>query len=171
MLLLWCRGPQVRLLFQEADHSHSKRLQYFNCWSSYSCFWETLRNIELFCAAMSSIWLNTSTISDPHSLFVSLTFLLILGQDYLNKILFQALINSKSTYCFVDSKFRDTYHLKTSATLPVALYLFDEPSNNNISKIANLSINFSTSDCMNLEFYVILLDSSCFLVLGYNWLI
>ena len=29
---------------------------------------------------------------------------------------------------------------------------------------------FSTSDCMNLDFYVTLLDSFCSLVLGYNWL-
>ena len=33
-----------------------------------------------------------------------------------------------------------------------------------------MSIIFSTSDCMNLDFYVTLLDSSCSLVLGYNWL-
>ena len=119
---------------------------------------------------MSSIWLNASTLSDSHSLFVSLTSLLILGQDYLNKILFQALVNSGSTHCFVDSKFVDTHHLKTSATPPVALHLFDSLSNSTISKIANLPIIFSTGDCMNLNLYVTLLDSSCFLVLGYNWL-
>jgi len=64
----------------------------------------------------------------------------------------------------------DTYHLKTSATPLVALRLFDGLSNSTISKIANLPIIFSTSDCMNLDFYVTLLDSSCSLVLGYNWL-
>ena len=105
-----------------------------------------------------------------HPLFVSLTSLLILGQDHLNKILFWALMNSSSTHCFVDSKFVDTHHLKTSTTPPVALCLFDEPSNSTISEIANLSIIFSTSNCMNMDFYVTLLDSSCSLVLGYNWL-
>ena len=119
---------------------------------------------------MSLIQLNTSALSDPHSLFVSLTFPLILGQDHLNKIPFQALIDSRSTHCFVDSKFVDTHHLKTSATPPVALCLFDGSSNSTISKIANLSIIFSTGDCMNLDFYVTPLDSSCLLVLGYNWL-
>jgi len=64
----------------------------------------------------------------------------------------------------------DTYHLKTSATPPVALRLFDGSLNSTISKIANLPIIFSTGDCMNLDFYVTLLDSSCCLVLGYNWL-
>jgi len=108
---------------------------------------------------MSPIRLNTSALSNPHSLFVSLTSPLILGQDHLNKILFQALIDSGSTH-----------HLKTSTTPPVALYLFDSSSNNTISEIANLLIIFSTSDCMNLDFYITPLDSSCSLVLGYNWL-
>ena len=64
----------------------------------------------------------------------------------------------------------DTYHLKTSATPPVALRLFDGSSNSTISEIANLPIIFSTGDCMNLDFYVTLLDFSYSLVLGYNWL-
>jgi len=64
----------------------------------------------------------------------------------------------------------DTHHLKTSATSLVALYLFYGLSNNTISEIANLLIIFSTGDCMNLYFYVTLLDSSFSLVLGYNWL-
>ena len=95
---------------------------------------------------------------------------MILGQDYLNKIPFQALINSGFTYCFVDSKFVDTHYLKISATPPVALRLFDGSSNSTISKIVNLPIIFSTGDCMNLDFYVTLLDSFYSLVLGYNWL-
>ena len=117
---------------------------------------------------MSSIRLNVSTLSDPHSLFVSLTSSLILGQDHLNKILFQALVDSESTHCFVDSKFVDTHHLKTSVTPSVALRLFDGSSNSTIPEIANLPIIFSTSDCMNLDFYITLLDSSCSLVLEYN---
>ena len=58
-----------------------------------------------------------------------------------------------------------------SVILLVTLYLFNSSSNNNISKIANLSIIFPTSDYMILDFYITLLDSSCSLVLGYNWLI
>jgi len=64
----------------------------------------------------------------------------------------------------------DTHHLKTSATPLVALCLFDGLSNSTISEIANLPIIFSTSDCINLDFYVTPLDSSCSLVLGYSWL-
>ena len=119
---------------------------------------------------MSPIQLNASAFSDLHSLFASLTSPLILGQNCLNKILFQALVNSRSTHCFVDLKFMDTHYLKTFTTPPVALCLFDGSSNSIISKIANLPIIFPTSDCMNLDFYITLLDSSCSLVLGYNWL-
>ena len=119
---------------------------------------------------MSLIQLNISALSNLYSLFVFLISLLILGQDHLNKIPFQALVDSGSTYCFVDSEFVDTHHLKTSTTPLVALCLFDGSSNSTISEIANLLIIFSTSDCMNLDFYITLLDSSCSLVLGYNWL-
>ena len=65
----------------------------------------------------------------------------------------------------------DTHHLKTSATPPVALPLFDGSLNSTISEIANVPIIFSTGDYMNLDFYATLLDSSCSLVLGYNWLV
>ena len=119
---------------------------------------------------MSPIWLNASTLSNPHSLFVSFTSPLIFGQDHLNKILFWALVDSRSTHCFVDSKFVNSHHLKTSATPLVTLYLFDGSSNSTISEIANLPIIFSTSDCINLDFYVTPLDSFCSLVLEYNWL-
>ena len=119
---------------------------------------------------MSPIWLNVSTLSDSHSLFVSLTSPLILGQDHLNKIPFWAFANSRSTHCFVDFKFVNTHHLKISATPLVALHLFDGPSNSNISKIANLPIIFPIGDCINLDFYVTPLDYSYSLVLGYNWL-
>ena len=95
---------------------------------------------------MSLIQLNISTFSNSYSFFVSFTSLLILGQDHFNKIPFQALIDSGSTYCF------------------------DGLSNSIISKIANLPIIFSTNNCMNLDFYITLLDSSCSLVLEYNWL-
>ena len=185
MPLLQCRRPQARLLSQEADYSLSQRPWCFsNCWYSSSCFRKTLGKIEsdpqdsiqtegrveLPCIATSPIRLNASALSDPHSLFISLTSPLILGQDHLNKIPFRALVDSGSTHCFVDSKFVDTHHLKTSTTPPVALRLFDGLSNSTISEIANLPIIFSTGDCMNLDFYVTPLDSSCSLVLGYNWL-
>jgi len=154
-------------------------MQYFS-----NCFQETLRKIEsnpqnsiqtksyieLPCIATSPIQLNISTLSDLHSLFVPLTSSLILGQDYLNEILFRALVNSRSTYYFVDLKFVDIYYLKISTTPPVALHLFDGSLNSTISKIANMPIIFPTSNYMNLNFYITPVNSSYSLVLGYNWL-
>ena len=64
----------------------------------------------------------------------------------------------------------NTHNLKISATPLVAFHLFDGSSNSTISKITNLPIIFSTGDCMNLDFYITLLDSSCSLILEYNWL-
>jgi len=149
------------------------------CFSS--CFQETLEKIEsnpwdsvqteghikLLCTTTSPIQLNISALSDSHLFFVFLTSPLILGQDHLNKIIFQALINSGSTHCFINSKFVDTHHLKTSVIPLVTLYLFNS-SLNNISEVANLPIIFSTGDCMNLDFNTTLLDSFCSLVLEYN---
>ena len=79
-------------------------------------------------------------------------------------------MNFRSTHCFIDSKFVNTHHLKTSATPPVALHSFDSSSNSIISEITILFIILPTSDCINLDFYVTLLDSSCSLILEYNWL-
>ena len=185
MPLLQCRRPQAWLLFQEVDYGLFQGPWCFsNYWYSSSCFQETLGkiesdpqdstqtkgHIELPYTAMSLIWLNTSALSNLYSLFVFLISLLILGQYHLNKIPFQALVDSGSTHCFVDSEFVDTHHLKTSTTPLVALCLFDSSSNSTISEIANLLIIFSTSDCVNLDFYITLLDSSYSLVLRYNWL-
>jgi len=64
----------------------------------------------------------------------------------------------------------DTYHLKTSTTSLIVFHLFNGLLNSTISEIANLPIIFSTGDCMNLNFYVTLLDFSYSLVLEYNWL-
>ena len=80
----------------------SSKLASNGKWYSGSCLQETLRKIEsdsqdsaqtegcveLPYAATSPIWLNASALSDPYSLFISLTSPLILGQDHLNKILF-----------------------------------------------------------------------------------
>jgi len=59
---------------------------------------------------------------------------------------------------------------KTSTILLVALQLFNEPSNSTIFKIVTLPVAFPAGNCITLDFYITLLDFSCSLVLGYNWL-
>ena len=48
--------------------------------------------------------------------------------------------------------------------------LFDGTSNSVITQSIALPVEFSTGECMNVNFYVTLLDLSCSMVLGYNWL-
>ena len=50
------------------------------------------------------------------------------------------------------------------------LKLFDGTSNSVITQSVALPVKFLSSECMNVNFYVTLLDPSCSVVLGYNWL-
>jgi len=52
----------------------------------------------------------------------------------------------------------------------VELRLFDGTSNNIISEVVLLPVNFPSGECMTLDFYVTLLDSCCSLVLDHSWL-
>ena len=61
--------------------------------------------------------------------------------------------------------------MPTTPTPPVELCLFDRTSNNIISEVVSLPVKFLSGECMTLDFYVILLDSCCSLVLGHSWLI
>ena len=72
----------------------------------------TITHIKLPCIAISSIQLDIFTLSSSHSLFISLTFLLILGQNHY-KTLFKVLVNFRSTYYFANSKFMNIHNLKT----------------------------------------------------------
>ena len=80
------------------------------------------------------------------------------------------LVDSRSTYCFLDSAFAYGHSLPTT-TLPMELHLFDRTSNNIISEVVLLPVKFPSSKCMTFDFYVTLLDSCYSLVLGYSWLI
>ncbi|KAG6330983.1 hypothetical protein ID866_8105 [Astraeus odoratus] len=63
------------------------------------------------------------------------------------------LLDSGSSHCFVDPSF-----------------LFNGTCNSFITQLAHFSIHFISSNVTPFSFYVTLLDSSCILVLGYNWL-
>ena len=53
---------------------------------------------------------------------------------------------------------------------PIELKLIDGTSNSIITQAVKLPISFPTGETFNIDFYVTPLDSSCPLVLGYNWL-
>ena len=53
---------------------------------------------------------------------------------------------------------------------PIELKLINGTSNSIITQAVKLPISFPTGKTFNIDFYVTPLDTSCPLVLGYNWL-
>jgi len=119
---------------------------------------------------MSLIRLNVSALSDPNSLCIPLVSPLVCAPDYLQPIPIQMLVDSRSTYCFLDFAFAHKYSLSTTPTPPVKLCLLDETLNNSISEVVLLPVTFPSSEYMTLNFYVTPLNSCCSLVLGHSWL-
>ena len=132
---------------------------------------QTGSHVELIYTTMSLIHLNMSTLSNPNSLCISLVFLLVYALNHLQPIPIRTLVNSGSTHCFLDSAFACEYSLPITSTSPVELYLFDGTSNNIISEVVSLPVEFPSGKCMTLDFYVTPLDSCCSLVLDHSWLI
>ena len=115
--------------------------------------------------------LNMSALSNPNSLCIPFISSLVCALDHLQSIPIWTLVDSGSTYCFLDFAFAHRHSLPTTPTPPVELCLFDGTSNNIISEVVSLSVKFLSGECMTLDFYVTLLDSCCSLVLGHSWLI
>ena len=145
--------------------------------SSHSCrnvrgikkYWPSAQPedcIDPFCAFSEVVQLNVSTLSNPNSLCISLASLLISNSS----LCVSALIDSGSTHCFVDTSFVQYYKLPAYPVDPIKLKLFDRTSNSVIIQSVALPVKFLSSECMNVNFYVTLLDPSCSVVLGYKLL-
>jgi len=115
--------------------------------------------------AYMEVRLNASALSDPNSLVPSVSI-----DTFPNISPFSALVDSGSTHCFIDSCFVSRYDIPTYPVSPIQLRLFDGTSNSVITAAVDLPIRFKTGDVTSATFYVTPLDSSCFIVLGYNWL-
>ena len=113
---------------------------------------------------MEAVCLNTSTLSDPNYLRVQLT------STSIPHSVITTLIDSGSTHCFVDSKFAHTHDLPLTSVPPIQLRLFDGTSNATITQFFQFPVTFNFSETMTVNMFVTLLDSSCSVVLGYNWL-
>ena len=83
---------------------------------------------------------------------------------------FNALVDSGSTHCFVDTDFVTIHKLKTRAVPPIALRLFDGSSNSIITLACDLPLYFPCGTLQTVTAYVTTLDSSCSIVLGHDWL-
>ena len=110
--------------------------------------------------------LNASALSDPNSFRVPLSCPLISNSSFR----IPALVDSGSTHCFVDSEFVRNYDLPALSVPPIDLRLFDGTSNSVITQSVTLPVKFPSDESITFDFYVTLLDLSCSIVLGYNWL-
>ena len=109
--------------------------------------------------------LNVSALSDPNSL---LPYVSILSYSISQ---LHVLMDSRSTHCFIDSKYALEKSFTVYSVFPIVLWLFDGTSNFVITQAIDLSIQFpATGDVTPMIFYLAPLDSECKLVLGHNWL-
>ena len=70
----------------------------------------------------------------------------------------------------MDTEFVNFHNLPVYPVSPIELKLFDGTSNSIITRLLELPVLFPTGESMTINFYVTLLDPSCSVVLGYNWL-
>jgi len=109
--------------------------------------------------------LNASTLYNPNSL---MPHVILLSFD-LPKT--RALVNSRSTHCFVDIQFPHKNNISTYSVPLITLRLFDGTSNFIITQAVDISVKFPASgDVTPMTFYLTPLDSECSIVLGHNWL-
>ena len=107
-----------------------------------------------------------------NKLVCSVEVLDILPRTALNLLPLLALVDSGSTHCFIDNKIVAQYNsdFDPYSVLPIELKLIDGTSNSIITQAVKLPISFPTGETFDIDFYVTLLNLSCPLVLGYNWL-
>ena len=79
-------------------------------------------------------------------------------------------MDSRSTHCFIYSKYALEKPFTIYSVPPIILQLFDGTSNFVITQAIDLSIQFPmTGDVTPMTFFLALLDSECKIVLGHNW--
>ncbi|KAG6327669.1 hypothetical protein ID866_11419, partial [Astraeus odoratus] len=139
--------------------------------SAKDCPRSTSRTAKAHAAQAASIAASTmetpakaSTLSDPDSLK---PIVYIPDYDVSDVI---TLLDSGSSHCFVDPVFIKMHNIIVEEISPIPLRLFNGTCNSFITQLAHFSVCFPSGNVTLFSFYVTPLDSSCSLVLGYNWL-
>ena len=114
--------------------------------------------------ALKEICLNVSALLDPQFLMSSIT---LISYDIPSV---SALVDSGSSNYFIDTTFVNEHAISSYPVPPLQLQLFNGTTNFTIAQAIDLSVCFQTGDITPMTFYVTLLDGSCSLVLGHNWL-
>jgi hypothetical protein len=83
---------------------------------------------------------------------------------------FVALVDCGSSDCFIESKSVQKYALSVYLITPIPLKMFGGSTNTTITQALDLRICVLTGKEQEVTFHVTLLDSSCLVVLGHNWL-
>src|SRR6202040_2901385 len=116
--------------------------------------------------AIEEVRLNAAAPFEPNALFLPVTTSLLP-----NTIIFKALVDSGSTHCFIDSRFVEKKNMTTYPINPIRLKLFDGSSSSHmITKAIDIPLQIAPGHITPFTFYVTMLDPSCAVVLGYNWL-
>src|SRR6202040_1497456 len=116
--------------------------------------------------AIEEVCLNASAPFEPNALFLSVTTSLLP-----NTIIFKALVDSGSTHCFIDSCFVEEKNMTAYSINPIRLKLFDGCSSSHmITKAIDIPLQIAPGHITPFTFYITMLNPSCVMVLGYNWL-
>ena len=118
---------------------------------------------------------NVSTLSDPNlfhlSIYLSPYSISNLNSDSNSMFpLITTLVDSGSSYCFIDLTYITLHKLLTVPTLhPILLCFFNGLLDQTITQIiTEFSIYFPSENILSLTFHITSLNSSCFMVLGYS---
>jgi hypothetical protein len=131
--------------------------------SSKVCVTQAESCIDSLCTH-ELICLNSSALCNPDLLFVNLI------SDSAKNSEIKALIVSGSTHCFVDISFSEKNNLLISPVALIKLCLFNGSSNLLITQACDNNLWFPCGTTTPVSCYLTQLDSSCSIVLEYNWL-
>src|SRR6202040_1230499 len=103
---------------------------------------------------------------EPNALFLPVTTSLLP-----NTIIFKALVDLGSPHCFIDFCFVEEKNMTTYPINLIRLKLFNGSSSSHmITKAIDIPLQIAPRHITPFTCYVTMLNPSCIVVLGYNWL-